>query len=269
MASTQLSLLGQFPVELHSTVIERLSAQCESAEAYTLAEMVYRRDGTTILQDDHALRACAFRSASTEQSNHPAKRTSWSVESPSCGGLAALSTPSKLIRLFSSPYPSVLERSVQVLQKPEPARLSPEVLQRPVIECSIEDGAHPIALASAMGILFSRASNSVHVKVYQLFASTSSTEPLDSSHYIIQLYTQFGTTSTSATGASAGRGAGVGGVAGSTTGSGGNGSGNGNGSGSGSGSGGLTMQEQKVLATASLKKVQALLKGLVDVGRVE
>ncbi|KDE07148.1 hypothetical protein MVLG_02552 [Microbotryum lychnidis-dioicae p1A1 Lamole] len=242
MASTQLSLLGQFPVELHSTVIERLSAQCESAEAYTLAEMVYRRDGTTILQDDHALRVCAFRSASTEQSNHPAKRTRWSV---------------------------------QVLQKPEPARLSPEVLQRPVIECSIEDGAHPIALASAMGfsthaftlhtrgILFSRASNSVHVKVYQLFASTSSTEPLDSSHYIIQLYTQFGTTSTSATGASAGRGAGVGGVAGSTTGSGGNGSGN------GSGSGGLTMQEQKVLATASLKKVQALLKGLVDVGRVE
>ncbi|SCZ98309.1 BZ3500_MvSof-1268-A1-R1_Chr3-2g06286 [Microbotryum saponariae] len=255
MASTQLSLLGQFPVELHSTVIERLSAQCESAEAFTLAEMVYRRDGTTMLQDDHALRVCAFRSASTEQSKHPAKRTRWSV---------------------------------QVLQKPEPARLSPEVLQRPLIECSIEDGAHPIALASAMGfsqvlhvnltydlpttdtvsmtysthaftlhtrgIVFSRASNSVHIKVYQLFASTSSTEPLDPSHYIIQLYTQFGTTSTSAAGTSAGRGAAAG-----TTGSG----------GSGSGSGGLTMQEQKVLATASLKKVQALLKGLVDVGRVE
>ncbi|SCV74590.1 BQ2448_7619 [Microbotryum intermedium] len=228
MASTQLCLLGHFPIELHSTVIERLSAQCESAEAYTLTEMVYRRDGTTVLQDDHALRVCAFRSSSSSQQRQPPpmKRTRWSI---------------------------------QVFQKPEPVRLSPEVLQRPLIECSIEDGAHPIALASSMGfsthaftlhtrgILFLRASNSIQIKVYQLFASTSSTEALDLSHYIIQVATKFTTPSALSSGTNQGRGAG----------------------GAAGGGGALTMQEQKVLATASLKKVQALLKGLVDLGRVE
>ena len=43
MASTQLSLLGQMPLELHAALVERLSAQADQGEAYILTELVYHR----------------------------------------------------------------------------------------------------------------------------------------------------------------------------------------------------------------------------------
>ncbi|ORY82913.1 hypothetical protein BCR35DRAFT_265394 [Leucosporidium creatinivorum] len=211
MASTQLSLLGQLPLELHTALLERLSAQAEQGEAYSMTESVHHRsecsDGSATVPDESVLRLRAVR---TSQSD----KTAWTMT---------------------------------VLQKPEPARLSPTMLQRGVIECAIEEGCHPKSLASAFGfstlafithqkgVRFQRGA--VLVDIYQLFDSPTAPEPFDPSTYTVSVTTRCANPTRTANNSSA--------------------------------NAGPSAQELKAVATAAMIQMSASLKGLVDLSRVE
>lgn len=154
-----------------------------------------------------------------------------------------------------------LHRSLHVYQKPEPLRLSTEMLSRSVIECPIAEG-DPTSLVSALGYarlftLIERGHRfhrgAVIASVYQLYEvpsfplprssqltssqSATSTTPLDPTSWIVNLSTKCPRVA-STTGASTPQA-------------------------------GPSAQEVKIQATERMREVAGLLRGVVDLARVE
>lgn len=67
-------------------------------------------------------------------------------------------------RRYADVVATVSTRSMQVLQKPESARISPEILQRSLIEASITEG-DPFELCSSLGYMCVETSVAAGVKL--------------------------------------------------------------------------------------------------------
>ncbi|BGP20458.1 hypothetical protein JCM10213_001533 [Rhodosporidiobolus nylandii] len=145
--------------------------------------------------------------------------------------------------------------SIQVNQRPEAPRTAPRAMQYGVTEFTVEEGSDPRVFVHALGfshsifqlhqrgVRFSRGA--VLVEVFQLFETPTSAGPLDSSSYAVTASTRFSAPSTSTSSAAPGTpqpqapGAAV------------------------------SAQEARDAALASVEQVAELLKGLVDLARVD
>ncbi|KAM0748483.1 hypothetical protein T439DRAFT_316359 [Meredithblackwellia eburnea MCA 4105] len=216
MASTQISLTGQLSSEIHSQVILRLSTHAEQGLAYETTETTYERAGMDLVTADENI----LRLRQTRLSNNPQN-------------------------VFSS---------LQVLQKPESARISPEFLQRSLIEAPIAEG-DPFELASALGysrkktthqkgIRFMRGA--VEILVYQLYSSSTSPTPITPTTYTVTLTTRSANPRVGPS--SAAGGAGAGGAPGATHQQ-------------------HSAQELKSEAIERLRECRAVLQGLVNLSR--
>ncbi|GAA6015999.1 hypothetical protein JCM10207_006833 [Rhodosporidiobolus poonsookiae] len=144
--------------------------------------------------------------------------------------------------------------SVQVNQRPEPPRTAPRAMQYGVVEFAVEEGNDPRSFVHALGfekrvfelhqrgVRFKRGA--VFVDVFQLFESSEATEPLDAASFAVTASTRF---SSAPARSSAGGGGGTpqpGGPSASSA-------------------------DARDAALAALEQVAALLKGLVDLERVD
>lgn len=203
MASTQLSLIGRLASELHAQVIARLSTASETGGAYSTTETFFERGSEAVASDENILRLRATRLAGQGD------KVLWSM---------------------------------QVLQKPESARISPDILQRSSIEAPVSEG-DPFELVSALGFNQKKAVHqrgvrfirgAVEVLIYQLFETPEAPQPIDPTHYIVTLTTRSANPRAPAP------------------------------SGSNTAQQGPSAQELKQEATERLKETRSVLLGLVD-----
>ncbi|GAA6042923.1 hypothetical protein JCM8097_002776 [Rhodosporidiobolus ruineniae] len=145
--------------------------------------------------------------------------------------------------------------SIQVNQRPEPPRTAPRALQYGVVEFALEDGSDPRVLASAMGFsqpVFKTVQRGVRfrrgqvvVDVFQLFESSTSSTPLDPSSHIVQTSIRFSSSPSSSRNQPPGQPP------------------------QQQAQGGVSSQEARDAALAAIEGVAGLLKGLVDLARVD
>ncbi|KAL8292157.1 hypothetical protein RQP46_001623 [Phenoliferia psychrophenolica] len=211
MASTQLSLIGTLSAELHAQVVARLATAAEQGLAYSTTETFFERGTEPIAADENVLRL----------------------------------RETQLARNGSKVF-----RSVQVLQKPESARISPEILQRSLTEASIAEG-DAFEFVSSLGYQRKRSSyqkgirfirGAVEVLIYQLFETSSSTTAIDPQSYTVTVTTR----SANPRAPGGGGGGGAGGSASQQ---------------------GPSAQDLKNEAIERLKETRAVLQGLVNLSR--
>ncbi|GAA5917973.1 hypothetical protein JCM6882_001070 [Rhodosporidiobolus microsporus] len=137
------------------------------------------------------------------------------------------------------------EWSVQVNQRPEPPRTAPRARQYGVIEFEVKEGSDPrnthLFSTHKRGVRFKRGA--VVVEIFQLFESPDSPSPLDSSSYAVTANTRFSSApSRAASGANPQQQ---------------------------QGGPSASSQEVREAALANIEQVAMLLKGLVDLGRID
>ncbi|GAA5877266.1 hypothetical protein JCM8547_002621 [Rhodosporidiobolus lusitaniae] len=225
--TTELSITGVLPVELHSAAIERLTNYSQGGEAFALDEEVFARAGSSAEVVD-ALGTSAGQVVRVRALRRRGREAEWTI---------------------------------QVNQRPEPPRTASRALQYGVFDFAIEDGSDPRTLASALGFstpafsIFTRGvrfhRGAVFVEVSQLFESPEAPQPLDPSSFSVTASTRFSSATTRAPNA-AGVPQQTGGqqVEGAT-------------------GGGLSAQEVREKALEAVEQVARLLKGLVDLRRVD
>ncbi|BGP43751.1 hypothetical protein JCM10449v2_007797 [Rhodotorula kratochvilovae] len=143
----------------------------------------------------------------------------------------------------------VAQWSLQVNGRPEPPRTAPRAQQFGVTEFAVEDGGDPREMASALGygrslfmlrrrgVRFQRGA--VTVELFQLYETDTSSAPLDPTSHAVSVLTRF-TAAPSAPSA-----------------------------GGGARGGAMASQEVREASIAALEGVARVLKGLVDVRRVD
>ncbi|BGP27887.1 hypothetical protein JCM10295v2_006865 [Rhodotorula toruloides] len=146
--------------------------------------------------------------------------------------------------------------TIQLILKPEPSRTAPRALQFGVTEFAVEEGSDPRALVDSLG--FSKKAFVTHrrgqvwrrrgvsIELFQLYESDTAPEPLDPASYAVSVSTRFTASSSSSASAPNGRAAST-----PVT------------------SGAGASQEVRDRAIAALEDVARLLKGLVDLARVD
>ncbi|TNY20326.1 hypothetical protein DMC30DRAFT_447175 [Rhodotorula diobovata] len=232
--TTELSISGVLPSALYSSALERLSSFCERGEAFIASEEVLAR--------------------------------STAGDGPGAGGAADAAAAGAVLRVKALRTRSTGDAatwSLQINGRPEPPRMAPRAQQYGVTELAVEDGSDPREVASALGygrslfklrrrgVRFQRGA--VTVELFQLHEADDSPTPLDPASYAVAVSTRFtAAPSTAAASAGGARGAG----AGST-------------GGGGGGGGGAASQEVREASIAALEDVARLLKGLVDLHRVD
>ncbi|GAA5879700.1 hypothetical protein JCM1840_006831 [Sporobolomyces johnsonii] len=233
--ATELLISGVLPSPLYHQTADLLTAFSERGDAFSLVETVFRRNASAPPQPGERL-------------------------PPGDGGVTL--RVKALTRRSSSAGTSW---TVQVSHKPEPQRTSPQALQYSVSEFAVvEGGAHPHALASALGfgthaftlrqrgVRFERSG--VIIDVYQLFESDdAAADPLDPSSYVVTASVRFSQPPPAAAGP--GRAAAPGTPTPTT--------------GPAANPPTVSSQEARETALAALEQVKRLLKGLVDLRRVE
>ncbi|GAA5914345.1 hypothetical protein JCM8208_004444 [Rhodotorula glutinis] len=234
--TTELSISGVLPRTLYASAVERLSGFSERGEAFIASEEVVARN--------------------TAQASAEGAGAAAAVDA---GGALRV----KAVRTRSTG--DAAQWSLQVNGRPEPPRTAPRAQQYGVTEFVVEDGSDPRSFASALGygkslftlyrrgVRFQRGA--VTVELFQLHEDNDSPTPLDPSSYAVCAATRFtAAPSSSSTSSSTGaRGAGGGGAAG----------------GSAGGGGGGASHELREASLAALEDVARLLKGLVDLSRVD
>ncbi|BGP35643.1 hypothetical protein JCM10296v2_007484 [Rhodotorula toruloides] len=149
-----------------------------------------------------------------------------------------------------------VEWTIQLNQKPEPPRTAPSALQFGVTEFAVEEGSDPRALVDSLG--FSKKAFVMHrrgqvwrrgavsVELFQLYESDRAPEPLDPASYAVSVSTRFTASSSTTTSAPNGRATSNPGTPGAGA-----------------------SQEMRDRAIAALEDVARMLKGLVDLARVD
>ncbi|GAA5945252.1 hypothetical protein JCM3775_001898 [Rhodotorula graminis] len=235
--TTELTISGVLPRTLYASALERLSGFAERGEAFIASEEVFARNTVSGSTDGPGSAAAA-----------------------DAGGVLRV----KAVRTRSTG--DAAQWSLQVNGRPEPPRTAPRAQQHAATEFSVEDGSDPRSFASALGygknlftlhrrgVRFQRGA--VTVELFQLHEDNDSPTPLDPSSYAVCASTRFtAAPSTSNSGSSTvARGGTGGGAAGASA---------------GGGGGGGASHELREASLAALEDVARLLKGLVDLSRVD
>ncbi|GAA5952766.1 hypothetical protein JCM21900_005794 [Sporobolomyces salmonicolor] len=224
--ATELLVSGVLPSAFYQQTADLLTAFSERGEAYSLVETVFRRSAAAVAPPPVGERRAA-------------------------GGDGGVLLRVKALRRSSAAGTSW---TVHVSHKPEPQRTSPQALQYSVNEFAVaEGGAHPHALASALGFgthAFTLRQRGVRfersgavIEVYQLFESDTDPDPLDPTSYVVSASVRF----SQPVAVRAAPGTPTPAAANPT----------------------VSSQEARETALAALEQVKRLLKGLVDLRRVE
>ncbi|GAA5853839.1 hypothetical protein JCM9279_001684 [Rhodotorula babjevae] len=233
--TTELSISGVLPRTLYPSAVERLSSFAERGEAFIASEEVLARNTAP---------------GGAERSG--------AVAAGDAGGALRV----KAVRTRSTG--DAAQWSLQVNGRPEPPRTAPRAQQYGVTEFAVEDGSDPRSFASALGygkslftlhrrgVRFQRGA--VTVELFQLHEDHDSSTPLDPSAYAVCASTRFTAAPSSSNGSTS---TGPRGVAGSGA------------AGASAGGGGGASHELREASLAALEDVARLLKGLVDLSRVD